>query len=258
MGQSNGEKIFGFNLPTFIGTVMDNIEQFVIPENIDAIEYLWSLNILTVMTNDYENDTSWIVIGKLSKENETVALKYLNDALGKSKNLPCFGYVYGNNGIGFEIAIKPGEKDTFEDFKKIIDAVLTFQDVQEDGYTTFEEFIISRTDYWKIVKNPHYENPYEGQLEKIPPTEYDFEGEKKVGLNASEWFEKMSKENFSTRRIRIPDIKRMVEDGVTIQDVLEEHGLTELCDMEEGKIFHHPKIYEGHMKYKRSKTQKKQ
>ena len=38
--------------------VMENIDKYVIPENIRAIEYLWDKNILTTQTNDYFDDFS--------------------------------------------------------------------------------------------------------------------------------------------------------------------------------------------------------
>lgn len=46
--------------------VMNNIDEYIIPENREACKLLWSKNIFTIMCNNYDNDESWITLSKLS------------------------------------------------------------------------------------------------------------------------------------------------------------------------------------------------
>ena len=50
--------------------VMNNPEEFIIPENLEACKLLWSKNIFTKMNNNYDNDYSWITISRFSPENQ--------------------------------------------------------------------------------------------------------------------------------------------------------------------------------------------
>lgn len=122
--------------------VMNNIEEYIIPENREACKMLWDKNIFTKMCNNYDNDESWITLGKLSEENQ----KIFDEHAKKDKR---FNYTFG--GIGLIVDIKPGiGVDTCEEFRELID-VFEYQDVQSDGCMSLEEFMIYYTDCYQII-----------------------------------------------------------------------------------------------------------
>ncbi len=122
--------------------VMNNIEKYIIPENREACKLLWSKNIFTIMCNNYDNEESWITLSTLSEENQ----KIFDNMSKKNK---CFGYTFG--GIGLIIPIKPCKGvDIYSNFKELIDN-FCYQDVQNDGYMSLEEFMIYYTDCYKVM-----------------------------------------------------------------------------------------------------------
>ena len=99
------------------------------------------------MTNNYDNDHSWITLSELSPENEEI----FNSLNGCDKR---FGVTYG--GLGFRIPIVPGPgNDTFEAFKELIE-LFPMQDVQKDGCMTTEEFMMYYTDCYRMEHTPEY------------------------------------------------------------------------------------------------------
>ncbi len=124
--------------------VMNNIDEYIVPENREACRLLWSKNIFTVMCNNYDNEESWITLNKLSDEN-----KKIFDECAKTDER--FGYTFG--GIGLIIPIKPcKDVDTYNDFKELIEK-FKYQDVQCDGCMTLEEFMIYYTDCYDVIDN---------------------------------------------------------------------------------------------------------
>lgn len=122
--------------------VMNNIDEYIIPENREACKLLWSKNIFTIMCNNYDNDESWITLSKLSEENQNIFDEF-------SKSDKRFGYTFG--GIGLIIPVKPCKGvDTYKDFKELIDK-FKYQDVQSDGCMTLEEFMIYYTDCYDVI-----------------------------------------------------------------------------------------------------------
>lgn len=207
-------------LSTDIKTVMENINKFIIPENQRAIEYLWNMNILTTMTNNYDNNTSWIIIGKLSKENEEIFFEIINKNI---KN----GIKITHNSKGFELPIKPGTKDIFEDFLPLFN-FFKFQDVQKDGYMTIEEFFLNFTDCYKLVYKQS------NSLENTKIYRY--------------------KDNITSSKVKIIDYSKIVK---PLEDYLANANLLEYYDAEEEKIFFNKRLYDGHMRYKNYIKQKK-
>lgn len=217
-----------------INRVMDNIEQFIIPENRRAINYLWDKNILTVQTNNYDNEDSWINIGKLSEENSKIFWNFANTSYLLRDNDPKIGLV--GNGIGFRVPIVPGTMDTFEAFKPLID-VMKMQDVQKDGYMTIEEFYIKCTDCHSIVDNPNY-HPL------LKPKERDYPDAHSYSAAYDQYVESV----LEPRHLLVFDSSKCVKD---FDEYLKEAGLLGCFDQEEGKIFLNKRLYEGHMRYKK-------
>ena len=222
-----------YNVSNPIAIVMAHIEDFVIPENRRAIEYLWDMNILTTQTNDYDNENSWIAIGNLSEENLKIFYDFANNRRKIPEEMGRIGLLgYGN---GFEVPVKPGTRDTFEDFKPLF-AMFKRQDVQKDGYMTVEEFYIKFTDCHKWVDNPEYHPLPE-------PRRSDY-------AEARDYYRAMSDhlESLATiRKVQAFDPTKCVKD---LKEYLADAKLLDCYDEEEGKIFYNRRLYEGHMRYK--------
>ncbi len=216
-----------------INEVMDNIEKYVIPENRKIIEYLWDKNILTTQTNNYDNDFSWISLGELSEENNRIFWDIANTVDGDELEVPKF-----TTYKAISIPILPGTKDTFEDFKPLVD-LLKYQDVQKDGYMTIEEFYINYTDCYKIIDNPH--NIKEPQYE-----DYD-----SISLYSKAYEEYLK---LSTSKIKVVDEEKIIK---PLEEYLKDYNLLEYYDNEDGKIFYNKRLYDGHMKYKNTKNEYK-
>ncbi len=219
---------------TAIREVMNNIEEFVIPENREAIEYLWDKNILTTQTNNYNNTTSFICIGDLSEENETIFWDAFNSRiLNYDKREPVMGAVYGGKGI--EIPVVPGSGNTFDYFKPFIDRMV-FQDVQKDGYMTVPEFFIKYTDCWEMVSNPDYRLVPKPKMEEYENKDDYFKA-----------YDQYISSQVPPRRIRVFAEEKMAK---SLEDYLKEYGFSDCYDPEEQKIYYHPRLLEGHLRYK--------
>lgn len=215
-----------------IGEVMQNPEKYIIKENLEAIFYAWDMNIVTEQTNDYENEDSWIAIGMLSKENEMI----YKDLVQLSNKLdPANSFILKNYGRGFRIPVTPGTENTFEKFRELFDYFKP-QDVQRDGYMTIDEFYVKYTDCWKKVPNPHLDDA---------PHPNSFKGDIQAYIGAINDYQR--KKYPTTNMIRVYDSTKATK---PLEKYLEEKGLLDCYDKEEGKIFYHKRLYEGHMKYK--------
>jgi len=224
---------FSLMVSTSIKEVMANPKHYIIPENLDAIEYLWNMNILTTQTNDYENEDSWIAIGRLSKENENIFYQMRNDDKFIDPSVPG---ILIHHGRGFRVPVKPGKKNTLEDFLPIF-KMFKLQDVQKDGYMTVDEFFGKYTDCWKVIPNPY--------LEMEPKVE-DFENLDDY-LNASFEFNSMGYPR--TNVVKVFDQSKAIK---SIEEYIDDAGFSGCYDSEEGKIYYNKRLYEGHMKYKNS------
>lgn len=215
-----------------IQEVMANPEAFIIPENLDAVKYLWSMNIVTQQNNDYENEDSWIAIGMLSKENEEIFTRLRNDEKLQDPSKPG---ILDHHGRGFRVPVKPGTKKTIEDFLPLF-SMLKFQDVQRDGYMTLDEFFARYTDCWKQIDNPYLE---------LEPSPEDYMDNPKEYLKAVQEFYSMRYPN--TPKIRVYDETKATK---SIEEYLKDAGFLDCYDPEEKKVFLNRTLYEGHMRYK--------
>ena len=218
-----------------IEEVMANIDEYIIPENKEIIEYLWDMNILTTQTNNYENEFSWIQLGELSEENEKIFWKLVNEMMDLDERTASKFTTYR----GISVPIVPGTRGTFDDFKLLVDHFKP-QDVQKDGYMTEDEFFI-KMGFSMVIDNPEYG--------KVPEPEYeDYNDVKK-------YQEACKKYNDSLiRRITVVDRTKITK---PIEEYLEERGYSGCYDKEEGKIFYNKRLYEGHMRFKNKEQAKK-
>lgn len=211
-----------------MSTVMQNPTEFIIPENLEACKLLWSKNIFTKMTNNYDNKDSWITISCFSEENQRLfeELSYIDKR---------FGLTWG--GIGFRVPIKPEPgNSTYEAFKELIELFPT-QDVQKDGYMDIETFMMYYTNCYKMVYTPDY-------LNLIGPMMSD-DGD--VLLYSPE-FEKYLSYSGIRRTMRAFDESQMTK---TFEEYIEDSAFKGLYDEEEGKVFYNQMYYDAHLRYKK-------
>lgn len=207
--------------------VMSNPEEFIIPENLEACKLLWSKNIFTKMTNNYDNDYSWITIQEFSPENHEL----FQSLCSVDKR---FGLTWG--GIGFKIPIVPGEgNDTFEAFKELID-LFPVQDVQKDGCMTAEDFLIYYAGCYRMDYTPEY---LELTAKMMSP-----DGD--VLLYNRE-FEQYMSMNGIRRRIRVFDPSRMKK---SLEEYIADSVFAGLYDPDNGMIYYNEMYYNAHMRYK--------
>lgn len=218
-----------------IATVMDNIDEFIIPENQRAVKYLWSKNILTEQNNNYDNKDSWINIGKLSAENAKIFWELANDMRFNNPSNVRIGLV--GKGKGLRVPIVPGKgNDTFEAFRPLID-IFGMQDVQKDGYMTVDEFLIGYIDCYRIIRNPEYNPLVNPRYLKITdPIEF------------AKAYSAYADSATVLKYLKVVDTDKMVK---PLEEYLKDFGLLEFYDEEEGKIFYNRQLYEGHMRYKK-------
>ncbi len=215
-----------------IQKVMAHPDQFIIPENLSAIDYLWNMNILTTQTNDYSNEDSWIALGILSKENAHVLNEMRNDREYLDQDKPG---ILTQHGVGFRVPVVPGSKDTLEDFMPLFSR-FQMQDVQRDGYMNLDEFYANYTNCWKEIKNPYLE---------LDPKFEDFDNDFYAYADAVADFSR--KKYPRTAIIRVYDETKATK---TLEEYLADAGLLDCYDSEEQKVFLNRRLYEGHMRYK--------
>ena len=208
-------------------TVMSNPEEYIIPENLEACRLLWSKNIFTKMTNNYDNEYSWITINQFSSENQ----KLFEDFCVGDKR---FGLTWG--GIGFKIPIVPGKgNDTFESFKELIE-LFPMQDVQKDGCMTAEEFLIYYAGCYKMSPSQEY-------LELTAPM---MSPDGDVLIYNKEFEQYMNYTNVR-RKIRVFDPTKMKK---SLEEYLEESIFAGLYDPDNGMVYYNDMYYQAHMRYK--------
>ncbi len=214
-----------------IEDVMKKPEKYIIPENLKAIEYLWNLNILTTMTNDYNNDYSWIALGVLSEENYQVL-----DYISKMSEMGDYSKpgVLDSYGNGIRIPLEPGSKDSFGDFMELL-KLFKIQDVQRDGYWTIDQFHSKFTGCVKMGINPYYDA--EPKLEDYD----DFE----AYCCALREFDRLYD---AKRGAKIP-VYDETKATKSLEEYLADYGLLEFYIPEEGRIYKNRRLYEGHLRY---------
>lgn len=207
--------------------VMKNPTEFIIPENLEACKLLWSKNIFTKMTNNYDNDYSWITINTFSPDNQEL-FEFMSTFDKR------FGLTWG--GIGFKIPIKPGEgNDTLEAFRDLIE-IFPMQDVQKDGCMDIETFMIYYTDCYSIAYNQEY-------LDIIRPF---MSPDGDVLLYHPELEQHLRAENVR-RTIRVFDPTKMTK---TLEEYINESQFAGLYDPDNGKIYYNEMYYQAHLRYK--------
>lgn len=214
--------------------VMSNPEEFIIPENLEACKLLWSKNIFTKMTNNYDNDFSWITINQFSPENQAL---FESLCLGDKR----FGLTWG--GIGFKIPIVPGKgNDTFQAFKELID-LFPVQDVQKDGCMSTEEFMMYYTDCYRMEYTPEYKE----MVAQMMSPDGDV-------LLYNREFEKYMNYMNIRRRVRVFDPSKMTK---PLEEYIADSMFADYYDPENGMIYYNEMYYQAHMRYKEQQEKKK-
>jgi hypothetical protein len=111
--------------------VVNDIEEYVIPECQEACKLLWSKNIETFMSSNYDDQDLYILLSKLSNENQKIF-----DEMSKNDKRYFFDeyrhyYGIGVNGTG---------EESVNDLNSLTEA-FSIQDVEERRYKTADDFL---------------------------------------------------------------------------------------------------------------------
>lgn len=111
--------------------VIDNIEEYIIPECQQACRLLWSKNIETFMTSNYEDKDLYISFGQLSNENQTI----FNEMSKNDKRyfFDEFRHYYGIRSKGIN-------EESVNNLNSLTEVFL-IQDVEKRRYKTADEFL---------------------------------------------------------------------------------------------------------------------
>ncbi len=184
--------------------VLQNPEEYIIPELQAACKKLWSMNIFTFMCSD-RNDGghSYILLEKLSDENQAIF-----DEIRKEHPQNFIFSQYRNCfGIDFKTENLP-EQDIAEMFEKAI-SYFKPQDVQSPFYITREQFLINCGCYSEVPNPKYVKNP----------------GPMPIGTDLKaldEWFAKVDQPKmlkiFDEAKVAKPMEAYLKEKGITTYD----------------------------------------
>ncbi len=154
--------------------VINNPNEYIIPELLAACKKLWTMNIFTFMcSNRNDGGHSYILLEKLSDENQAIFDKLRKQHPENfifNQYRKCFGIDFKTENMS--------EQEIAEMFDKAI-SYFKPQDVQKPFYITREEFLLDCGCYREIPNPKYVENP--GPM----PTELDLEA-------LDEWIAKMN------------------------------------------------------------------
>lgn len=205
-------------------TLEKNPEKYIMTECLDACKILWSKNIFTYMTSDYNDDSVYIEIKieDLDEQNQDVITNLKKPYFkrnGKENTV-----MIGVCGIG------ASARDKMTALAK----KFSMQDVPEHRlYISLEDALVL-CGCCRLVKNPNY----------IP--EYEIE-EKRNSMTAGEFLDyrlKYEHSDASKRKICVFDPKKVIEKQ---EKYLQDNQF--IVDLLQNKIFRSPFYYHKHLDY---------
>lgn len=113
--------------------VINDINEYVIPECQPACKSLWSKNIETFMTSNYEDDILYVLVSELSDDN----LQIFKD-LKESDNR----YYYDEYRHTYGIEVSNRDEIGAEELRSLTDAFI-LQDIEKRRYMTSDKFLSS-------------------------------------------------------------------------------------------------------------------
>ena len=142
MKEDNSKSNYNYtNVP--IHYVVQNVDEYIIPENQSACRELWSKNIFTFMSSNREDGNyKYIQLGALSEENLEI-MKKLVEACPENYSFSAFRQTY-------QIELTTDSKEKASEVLKTLTKPFVMQDVLE-GFLSKEEFLMRNFHIYNTV-----------------------------------------------------------------------------------------------------------
>lgn len=216
----------------YIVDVINNIDEYIIPELQEACKLLWDKNIFTFMCSNREDGGSaYIILGALSDEN-TEIFKQLMKKYPENFTIDEWRHNYFR--LQIPDVTKMSEKEISSAFVRLA-SNLVLQDIQKVYYINSEDYLI-KCGCYDEVPNPNYVEV----TEPMPTT---------PSLEAlDEWFAKKS----CPKTIKVFDKNKMTK---SFREYVSENGDKNRTDFELERIYEHPYFLNKHLEYVKAKEQ---
>lgn len=214
----------------YIVDVMNNIDEYIIPELQEACKLLWSKNIFTFMCSNREDGGSaYIILGALSPENNEI----FNQLMTKQpENFTIDEWRVNYFRLQIPDVTKMSEQEISSAFVKLASS-LDLQDVQKVFYINSEDYLINCGCYDEI-SNPDYVEV----TESMPTT---------ASLEVlDEWFAKIN----CPKTIKVFNKNKMTK---SFREYVCENGDENRTDFELKRVYEHPYFLKKHLEYVKAK-----
>ena len=212
--------------------VINDIDEFIIPELQEACKSLWERNIYTFMcSNRYDNGAAYISLELMSEENMEIfeSLK---------KEHPENYVLDGWRGNRVCIQIKDVTLMTLEEissaFMKLVKD-FKMQDVQKDFYLTKEDYLISNGAYDEIP-NPNYKEN-NGLLPNFSSLE-----------EVEKWFKQCGE----PQTIKVFNKKKMTK---SFEEYVKDNNDLDKTDLKLGRVYCEPYFLQRHLEFESLKKE---
>lgn len=214
----------------YIIDVINNIDEYIIPELQEACKLLWDKNIFTFMCSNREDGGSaYIILGSLSDEN-TEIFKQLMKKYPENFTIDEWRHNYFR--LQIPDVTKMSEKEISSAFVRLA-SNLVLQDIQKVYYINSEDYLI-KCGCYDEVPNPDYVEV----TEPMPTT---------PSLEAlDEWFAKIS----CPKTIKVFDKNKMTK---SFREYVCENGDENRTDFELKRVYEHPYFLKKHLEYVKAK-----
>ncbi len=214
----------------YIIDVINNIDEYIIPELQEACKLLWGKNIFTFMCSNREDGGSaYIILGSLSDEN-TEIFKQLMKKYPENFTIDELRHNYFR--LQIPDVTKMSEKEISSAFVRLA-SNLVLQDIQKVYYINSEDYLI-KCGCYDEVPNPDYVEV----TEPMPTT---------ASLEVlDEWFAKIN----CPKTIKVFDKNKMTK---SFREYVSENGDENRTDFELKRVYEHPYFLKKHLEYVKAK-----
>lgn len=214
----------------YIIDVINNIDEYIIPELQEACKLLWYKNIFTFMCSNREDGGSaYIILGSLSDEN-TEIFKQIMKKYPENFTIDEWRHNYFR--LQIPDVTKMSEKEISSAFVRLA-SNLVLQDIQNVYYINSEDYLI-KCGCYDEVPNPDYVEV----TEPMPTT---------ASLEVlDEWFAKIN----CPKTIKVFDKNKMTK---SFREYVSENGDENRTDFELKRVYEHPYFLKKHLEYVKAK-----
>ena len=201
--------------------VVQNEDEYIIPENQEACHLLWDKNIFTFMSSNREDgDYKYIQLGPLSEENQEIMRKLVESCPEH--------YTFSSFRNTFQIELTTSSREKASEILKTLTKPFVMQDVLE-GFMSKEEFLMTHFHMYRTIPLNTPECPSMDDYDDIPS----------YLAALDEWTDTPKTE-------QVFDETKMEK---TFEEYLAEAGATDLYDPEKEIVYIDKFYMDAHKKY---------